>query len=124
MPQLKWIFMFWLLPAVALAEDVASTALEVGSEFAAIDTLKCDDETNDDAKACLANLSWPNAKFTVHLQAAQPGSGDYLVRFPSARPMGNERIDLVSMEWFAAHDASKAICRAPAIVVVHESGRS
>ncbi len=124
MPQLKWMFMFWLLPAVALAEDIATTALEVGSEFVATDTLNCTGETNDDAKACLANLSWANAKFTVHLEAAQPGSGDYLVRFPSARPMGNERIDLVSMEWFAARDASKAICRAPAIVVVHESGRS
>jgi dienelactone hydrolase len=124
MAALKWIFMFWLVPAVALAEDVATTTLEVGKEFAAADTLKCDGETNDDAKECLANLSWHNAKFTVQLQAAQPGSGDYLVRFPSPRPLGNEQIDMVAMEWFAAHDASKAICRAPAIVVVHESGRS
>jgi dienelactone hydrolase len=124
MDKLKWIFMFWLLPVVALADDVGTTSLAVGSTFEATDTLSCDGETNDDAKECLANLSWPNAKFEVELQAAQPGSGDFLVRFPSPRPLGNEQIDSVAMEWFAARDATKAICRAPAIVVVHESGRS
>ena len=46
-------------------------------------------------------------KFTVHLEAAEPGFGDYLVRFPSARPVGNRANDLVSMEWYAARGPDK-----------------
>src|SRR5205823_1026335 len=69
-------------------------------------------------------LAWKPAKFTVELAAAQPGCGDYLVRFPSARPIGNSAIDTVSMEWFAARGGDKTIRRAPAVVVVHESGRN
>jgi dienelactone hydrolase len=118
----KWVFLVWLVPAIAFGEEVTPLTIGVGSKFQAADTLACGDEPGQDAKNCLANLSWPNAKFMVHLEAAEPGCGDYLVRFPSPRPIGNEKHDLVSMEWFAARDAANVICRAPAIVVVHESG--
>lgn len=118
----RWVFLLCLAPAIALGEEPAPLTIGITSKFAATDTLACQDEPNEDAKACLTNLTWPKTRFTVHLQAAEPGCGDYLVRFPSARPVGNEVNDLVSMEWFAAHDDSKAICKAPAIVVVHESG--
>ncbi len=122
MATLRWLFLLWLVPAVALGDGTAPPALELGSKFAATDTLKCGDESIDDAKECLAKLSWPPTKFTVHLEAAEPGCGDYLARFPSARPIGNSTNDLVSMEWFAARDEDKQIRTARAIVVVHESG--
>jgi dienelactone hydrolase len=122
MAACKWIFLALLLPTVAFGEEVPPSTLEVGSKFQAADTLACGEELGKDAKECLANLSWPNAKFTVHLEPAEPGCGDCLVRYPSARPIGNEKYDLVSMEWFAARDSANTICKAPAIVVVHESG--
>jgi dienelactone hydrolase len=124
MAILRWVSLLALLPALTSAAEPATPAIAVGSEFSATDTLACCDESGADAKDCLAKLSWVPAKFTVQLEAAQPGHGDYLVRFPSPRPIGDSANDLVSMEWFAAHDAKGAIRQARAIVVVHESGRS
>jgi dienelactone hydrolase len=49
--------------------------------------------------------------------------GDWLLRFPSPRPLGNATNDLVSMEWYAARDIDRSLKKAPAVVVVHESGR-
>jgi dienelactone hydrolase len=123
MATVKWVFLLCCIPAIAFGDEPARTDFGVGSEFNATDTLECGDETNHDAQECLTNLSWPKAKFKVHLEAPEPGCGNYLVRFPSARPIGNVKNDLVAMEWFAARDAKNAIRRAPAIVVVHESGR-
>lgn len=124
MTVIKAIVLLWFIAAVALANELALPAIHVGDVFAAADTLNCGDESSPDAKECLANLAWSPAKFQVSLAAAQPGCGDYLVRFPSARPIGEAAIDVVSMEWFAARDADKTIRRAPAVVVVHESGRN
>src|SRR5262249_47656956 len=62
------------------------------------------------------------SKFTVQIEAADSNDADYLVRFPSARPIGNETNDLVAMQWYAARDKDKAIRKARAVVVVHESG--
>jgi dienelactone hydrolase len=121
---IRWVILLWSSPAIAFASDPVSATLAAGSKFEAIDTLDCGMEANADAKECLANLAWSPAEFAVHLEPAKPGCGDWLVRFPSARPIGNSTNDLVSMEWFAARDAAGAICKAPAIVVVHESGRS
>lgn len=118
-----FILLVWLLlPALASAKEVANTPLAVGSKFEASDTLACGEESSADAKNCLANLSWKPGKFTVRLEAAEPGCGDFLVRFPSARPIGNETNDLVAMEWFAAHDGDNKIRAARAMVVIHESG--
>jgi hypothetical protein len=124
MAILKWISLLAFLPALTYAADAVTPAITVGSEFPASDTLACCNESGADAKDCLANLSWAPAKFTVRLEASQPGHGDYLVRFPSPRPIGDSTNDLVSMEWFAARDAKGAIRQARAIVVVHESARS
>jgi dienelactone hydrolase len=112
-----------LYAAAASALAAAPEALEIGSIFAAVDTLDCGTEPNSDAKECLDKLSWPPGKFTVRLEAAEPGCGDWLVRFASARPIGNTTNDLVAMEWYAAKDAEGRIRQAPAIVVLHESGR-
>jgi dienelactone hydrolase len=119
-----WIAVLWLAAGSAFADEIATPALDVGSKFVATDTLSCDDESNPDAKECLTNLAWKPTTFTVQLEDAGAGCGDYLVRFPSPRPIGNVANDLVSMEWFAAHDSKGAICKAKPIVVVHESARS
>ena len=119
-----WVVVLCLTSALAFADESVPPVLCVGSKFVATDTLSCGDESNPDAKECLANLSWKPATFTVQLEDAGLGCGDYLVRFPSPRPIGNAKNDLVSMEWFAAHDSKGAICKAKPIVVVHESARS
>jgi dienelactone hydrolase len=123
MTSLRWVLVLWLVPSFALCEKPTLPTLDVGSRFRAADTLACGTEANDDARECLANLSWIPTEFTVHLEAAEPGCGAWCVRFPSARPVGNSTNDLVAMEWFAARDREGNICKAPAIVVVHESGR-
>jgi dienelactone hydrolase len=106
---------------VVRASEPIIPPLAVGSKFVATDTLNCGNESNDDAKQCIEGLCWTPTSFNVDLQPSQPGCGDFLVRFPSARPVGNARNDLVALEWFAARDADNNICPARAMVVVHES---
>src|SRR5690606_24951781 len=72
----------------------------------------------------LDGLTWERDNFEVTLERAAPGCGDWLVRFPSARPLGNETNDLAAMEWFVARDAQRNAREARAVVVIHESGRS
>jgi dienelactone hydrolase len=106
---------------VVPANEPIVPPLAVGSKFAATDTLDCGREPEDDAKQCIEGLRWTPTSFNVELQPSQPGCGDFLVRFPSARPVGNAKNDLVAMEWFAARDVDNNICPARAVVVVHES---
>lgn len=122
MPIIRCLLVLLLIHTIAFGKEPAPAALEIGSKFEAIDTLACGTETNDDAKECLEKLSWPPTKFSVHLEAAAPGYGDWLVRFPSARPVGISRNDMVAMEWYMARSKEGEARQAPAIVVVHESG--
>jgi dienelactone hydrolase len=117
------ICLFLLCFKIGCGRETIPSAIELGSKFSATDTLACNVEAADDVQECLAALSWKPTAFTVHLEAAQPGCGDWLVRFPSPRPTGNQTNDLVSMEWFAARNPGKTVRLASAIVVVHESGR-
>jgi dienelactone hydrolase len=67
-------------------------------------------------------LVWQPAEFDVTcLPATEDDAYNQLVRFPSPVPSGNETNDLVAMEWYAATDRGRRI-RAPAVLVVHESG--
>jgi dienelactone hydrolase len=122
MARFLTLSLLWLYPLLAAGQGTPSD-LQLGSKFAAIDSLACGDESTEDAKECLTNLSWAPANFTVSVEAAEPGFGDWLVRFPSARPIGNSANDLVAMEWYAARDKDGAIRQARAVVVIHESGR-
>src|SRR5262249_3875977 len=115
------LVLFWLIAAPALAVDSAAPLIRVGDKFDATDTLSCGDEVVSETKVFLATLSWKPSKFTVQIDAADSKDADYLVRFPSARPIGNDTNDLVAMEWYAARDKDKAIRKARAVVVVHES---
>jgi len=106
---------------VLCASDLA---VEIGRVYAGQDTLACGEESSADARECLAGLTWKPAAFDVRCEAAQPKCGDFLVRFPSPIDTGDAVSDLVAMEWYAARDAEGRLIRAPALVVVHESGRA
>ena len=114
------IFAAILLSAFLHAEDAG---LKDGSAFEARDTLDCGTDANADAAACLDGLKWTCAPFTVRCQPAEPGLGDWLMRFPTPFPSGDATNDIVAMEWYQARDEKGEPMRAPAVVVVHESGR-
>lgn len=119
------LLLFFTSISPALGADAsAARSLEIGAKFTAHDTLNCGSDASADASECLAGLSWKPGDFTVELEPASPGCGDFLMRFPSPRPIGNAKNDRVSMEWFAAKDDDNKIKSARAIVVVHESGKA
>jgi hypothetical protein len=123
MARARWLVLLWLCAAAAPGQAGTPVAINLGDRFAATDSLACGSDTNADAQECLESLSWAPTEFNVHVDPPETGCGDWLVRFPSARPIGNSTNDLVSMEWFAVRDKVGAIRQAQAIVVVHESGR-
>jgi dienelactone hydrolase len=86
------------------------------------DTLTIGEEPDADARDCLQGLAWTPGAFEVLCRDPLPDRGDALVRFPSPVATGDERNDLVALEWYFAQDESRQPCRAPAVVVVHESG--
>ena len=96
--------------------------LSPNKKFAATDTLNVGDELVEDAKSCLDGLKWNPSDFSVRIETAKEDCGDWLVRFPSAKPSGNEINDSVAMEWYQAKDKSGEPIDAPAAVIVHESG--
>ena len=97
--------------------------------FQANDSLEIDvsGETSVDAKKCLDGLCWEKETFQVRIEDAddkQRRSGiDRIVRFPSPVPSGDAINDLVAMEWYRATKKGQHLGKAPAVVVVHESGR-
>jgi dienelactone hydrolase len=99
------------------------TELAVGSSFQARDTLNCGQESSADAQECLQGLVWEPAEFEVMLQdGSKEQANERLVRFASPKPLGNAINDMVAMEWHIARDKEGKPIKAPAMVVVHESG--
>lgn len=128
-----------LLPSAALAEESTAPVgespsatsvpaarpdekLHPDAAFVGHDTLQIGEEKSADARACLEGLQWKPEKFSIRLQTPEKGKGDWLVRFPSAAPLGNERNDLAALEWYLAQDKAGQPILAPAVVIVHESG--
>lgn len=99
----------------------AADAPVVGNSFQAQDSLRIDGHASEDEQLCLEGLAWPPTEFSVDITAGR-GREDFLVRFPSACPSGDERVDRVAMEWYARRDETGQLIEAPAIVVVHEIG--
>lgn len=117
---------FFLLASLLVsrcASSLAAAPLEAGKTFPAKDTLNCSPEKDPDAAACLEKLRWKTGDFSVTCQTPKPDRGDWLIRFPSPAPLGDELNDLVAMEWYQARGADGQPIKAPAVVVVHESGR-
>jgi dienelactone hydrolase len=109
--------------AIATLGLAENAPVKAGDSFEAKDTLNCAGETTADAADCLKGLSYECAPFTVKCETAGEGRGDWLVRFPSPRPVGDATNDNVAMEWRLARDKEGNPIKAPAVVVVHESGR-
>lgn len=123
----------WRRPAVTFLMLLAIGSVQVsaqgltapiGQSFTAQDSLAEPDDASADAQQCLEGLCWKSATFTV--QCLEPAAEDVTatIRFPSPRPLGNATNDLVAMEWYAAVDGRGELRKAPAVVVVHESGSS
>jgi hypothetical protein len=93
-------------------------------DFVSRDSLDPGDEDSPDARQCLSGLVWMPASFQVTCEEADRGLGAALVRFPTPIPTGDSTNDNVSMEWYLARDKDGKPIKAPAVVVVHESGRS
>jgi len=104
--------------------DVAET-----NAFKATDSLQLNlhDELSQNARECLDGLKWECSDFPVRIEDAsdklKTHGYDRVVRFPSPIPSGDPINDSVAMEWYPARLKGKALGNAPAIVVVHESGR-
>lgn len=96
---------------------------EAGTLFSAHDTLKLDQDANEDANDCLNGLRWKPAEFQVTCEPAEVDRGDLRIRFPSAMPSGDPINDNVSLEWYAAKDSTGKPMRTRCVIVVHESGR-
>ncbi|MEZ6124447.1 MAG: hypothetical protein R3C49_14915 [Planctomycetaceae bacterium] len=106
-------------------EDVQVVAgpLPIGQSFAAADSLKVPEDPSPDALKCLQGLCYGPAEFSVRCEPSTAGAGDCLLRFPSAKPTGLPQNDEVVVEWYAVTSKTgEAVC-APAVIVVHESGR-
>lgn len=112
-----------LATLILFTRFVSATEIIVGSAFQARDTLNCTVDPVADAAACIDGLKWTPADFAVRCEAGLPGNGDWLVRFPTPLPSGDAINDNVAMEWHMARDKDGNPKLAPAIVVVHESGR-
>lgn len=97
--------------------------LAIDKQFIATDSLDCGKEDSDDARQCLEGLSWKPAKFQVRLtQGKESDKMDRMVRFDSPQPLGDSTNDLVALEWYMAIDSQGRPVKAPAMIVVHESG--
>jgi len=111
-----------LTPASARGDGLTG---RIGEHFTARDTLTIGEETKADARDCLKGLSWSPAEFLVEiLPPSAENRGDVLIRFPSPLSPREDESANVFLEWHPARAADGTIPEAPAVVVVHESGRS
>ena len=105
------------------------TEVAATNAFQATDSLQLNlqDEPSVNARECLDGLKWDCSEFPVRIEDAsdklKSHGYDRVVRFPSPIPSGDPINDSVAMEWYPARVKGKQLANAPAIVVVHESGR-
>jgi len=96
----------------------------IGQQFPAKDTLQIGEESDPDARECLQGLTWKPARFQVSVDAPLAvDRGDATIRFPSPLSPRDDEAASVVMEWYVARHAEDLLATAPAVVVVHESGR-
>ncbi|MEE2991378.1 MAG: dienelactone hydrolase family protein, partial [Planctomycetota bacterium] len=110
--------------ATLLALSLATPLAAVEGEYRGRDTLRIKNDSSADANECLQGFHWQRSRFTVRVSPSSDSRYRWLVNFPSPLPSGNETNDLVSVEWHAVWDKQGNVVRAPAVVVVHESGNS
>lgn len=112
------------LGLVARAGVAGAAEVEQARAFEARDTLAAPEDPAADAAACLRELAWTPSAFSVTCRAEPGAAYDLLVQFPSPILSGDAVNDRVSLEWYQPRDERGEIRQAPAVLVVHESGRS
>lgn len=105
------------IPAAAEFPDV------FGQKYSAHDSLDAKEDSSSDAQSCVDGLVWTPGDFELECERPLEWRYDSLVRFPSAIDSGDAINDRVAMEWHMARDEQGEIIRAPAVIIVHESGR-
>lgn len=113
------------LVVIALQRDSCAQELPPADTiWTASDTLSEDIDPVADAADCLKDLRWTRSSFQVSAASVSGDNGDLHLFFPSPRPIGDARNDVVCLEWYAARNETGDVIEAPAFVVIHESGRS
>jgi dienelactone hydrolase len=108
----------------------AGRAAEAADPAAAAETYRVQDtlapprEAAPDARSCLQQLTYQPGEFEVTCTTEADAAYDQLVRFPSPIPSGDPANDRVAMEWYMARTEDGTARQAPAVLVVHESGRA
>ncbi len=92
-------------------------------ELSAKDSLHIGTPQTDDERDCLKGLVWQAGEFQVAVQKTPRNEHAAFVTFPSPLPTGDAANDTVVLEWHAAVDEAGKPKVAPAVVVVHESGK-
>jgi dienelactone hydrolase len=107
----------------ALSQSSPPPKSSVGQSFTGHDSLTPQPDSNPDATNCLSNLLWSPSDFPVITESSGNQHGDFLIRFPSPVPSGDAVNDRVALEWYQARNPDGSVLKAPAVVIVHESGR-
>jgi dienelactone hydrolase len=114
--------LFFALLVLAPTGVWAELPCDLAARYEAKDTLAIGEESSPDARACLAGLDWKPEAFAVRCEEPGELAGDVVVRFPSPVPVGDAVNDRVALEWYIARDKDWRPMKAPAVIVVHESG--
>lgn len=110
---------------VVAGTETTPAAEQAGPKtYEARDTLAAASDPVADAASCLRGLTWTPGAFPVTCRTEPGASYDFLVQFPSPVTSGDAVNDRVSMEWYLPRDGQGAVRQAPAVLVVHESGRA
>jgi dienelactone hydrolase len=129
-----WLASVVLLVASGAAAEEETPGLIPAAPLVAKDSLRIEEGASEDARECLRGLAWTAREFEVRCEAGSGDRGDALVRFSSPiaglgeerDPDGGESVaspnDTVVLEWYAVRDEQGRPLKAPAVVVVHESG--
>lgn len=104
------------------ADSTSFTPPKLDAVFASRDSLERGIENLQDAKQCLDGLCWTPANFDVYYRKPWNNHGDALIQFTSPLADGHATNDNVSMEWYQVKEKNGQLKKAPAVVVVHESG--
>ncbi|MEQ9410357.1 MAG: acetylxylan esterase [Fuerstiella sp.] len=122
-----WLNLLWCVAVCSVTAGLAaaeeSAALPLGRVYHVTDSLRSPSDAVRDAQECLDGLCWNADGFDVQCVERIRTGTDATVLFPSARPAGVEQNDMVRMEWSAVRNPDGSLRSAPAMVVVHESGR-
>jgi len=125
MTRFAGLLVFLLLLTAVPHTSAADFEDLFGKLYPARDTLEIGEETDEDARECLRGLCWPPSSFEVRIRAPQQKErGDAVIIFPSPLSVREDESAQVYLEWTMARTADGAIADAPAVVVVHESGRN